>query len=109
MKPILALLAGVALSGCADKILSDNSIRDQTALALNQPAAAVTISDRRYDGQLTTYYNASTPQGSYRCTISGGTINLMGMTDPPQCSPVQAAIAPASTSHRMRGRQSANR
>ncbi len=108
-KPLLALAALVALSGCADKIVSDNHIRDSTALVLNVPASAVTIADRRYDGQLTTYYNASTPQGSYRCTISGGTVNLFGITDPQECSPVQAAVAPAPTVRRTRTRQSASR
>ena len=42
--------AALTLAGCADKILSDDRIRDNTALALNVPAASIVISDRRYDG-----------------------------------------------------------
>jgi hypothetical protein len=80
------LLASVTLAGCADKILSDNRIRDSTALALNMPATSVTISDRRYDGMMSTYYTASTQRGVYRCRISGGSVNMLGMTDPPDCA-----------------------
>ena len=40
-RPILTisaiLTASLALAGCADKILSDDRIRDNTALALNVP------------------------------------------------------------------------
>lgn len=58
----------------------------------------ITIANRQYDGVLTTHYTALTPRGSFRCTISGGTINLMGIADPPECAPlateVQSAPAP---------------
>ncbi len=86
-RSIAAFAFALALTGCADKIMSDNHIRDSTALVLNQPASVVTISDRQYDGMLTTYYTARTPRGSYRCTISGGSVNMLGMTDPPECAP----------------------
>jgi hypothetical protein len=76
----------VAALGCADKILSDDRIRDSTALALNMPPKSVVISDRQYDGMMSTYYTASTRRGVYRCRISGGSVNMLGMTDPPDCS-----------------------
>lgn len=101
MKPSLAILAAVALSGCADTMLSDSRIRDSTALALNQPASAITISDRRGDGPMNTYYVASTPQGSYRCLIGGGSISQLGITEAPVCSPL-GSPAP-SPRHRNRG------
>ena len=80
------LAASLALGGCADKLLSDDRIRESTATALNQPTSAVTISGRRYDGATNTYYTANTPRGIYSCTINGGSIMAMGMTNPPQCS-----------------------
>ena len=64
-RPILTisaiLTASLTLVGCADKILSDDRIRDNTALALNMPPTSIVISDRRYDGMTNTYYTARTP------------------------------------------------
>jgi len=80
-------LAGLVLAGCANQLLSNERIRDNTAMALGLPASSVVISDRRYDGATNTYYNASTPQGAYHCVINGGSIIAFGMTNPPQCAP----------------------
>jgi hypothetical protein len=80
------LAASLTLAGCADKILSEDRIRDQTALALNLPASSIVISGRQYDGMMSTYYTASTRHGVYRCRISGGSVNMLGMTDPPDCA-----------------------
>lgn len=98
MKPILTLAAVVTLSGCADTMLSDSRIRDSTALALNQPASAITISDRRADGPMNTYYVAITPKGSYRCLIGGGSISQLGITEAPECSPIGSP--PPTPKHR---------
>jgi hypothetical protein len=81
-----ALGAALTLVGCADKILSDDRIRDNTALALNVPVSALVISDRRYDGMTNTYYTARTSHATYGCVINGGSVMAMGMTNPPQCS-----------------------
>jgi hypothetical protein len=90
IRPVLTVFAvlvvSLSLAGCADKILSDDRIRDSTALALNLPAASVVISGRQYDGMMSTYYTASTRRGVYRCRISGGSVNMLGMTDPPDCA-----------------------
>ena len=102
MKLISAAAALLALSGCADTMLSDSRIRDSTALALNQPAAAVTISGRRADGPMNTYYVASTPSGSYRCLIGGGSISQLGITEAPECSPLGS---PPPTPRHRGGRQ----
>lgn len=84
-KTILAILAtSLAMAGCANTLLSDDRIRDNTALALNDPNVA--ISNRRYDGMTNTYYTARTSHGSYACTINGGSILAAGMTNPPQCT-----------------------
>ena len=101
MKPILMIAGALALSGCADTMLSDSRIRDSTALALNQPASAITISDRRADGPMNTYYVASTPRGSYRCLIGGGSISQLGITEAPVCLPLGSP--PPAPRHRNRG------
>jgi hypothetical protein len=80
------LTTSLTLIGCADKILSDDRIRDNTALALNMPARSIVISDRRYDGMTNTYYTARTSRGTYACIINGGSVMAMGMTNPPECS-----------------------
>jgi hypothetical protein len=90
IRPILTisaiLTASLPLLGCADKILSDDRIRDNTALALNMPNSSIVISDRRYDGMTNTYYTARTAKGTYTCVINGGSVMAMGMTNPPECS-----------------------
>src|SRR3954453_5411961 len=102
---IIAVFAStLALAGCADKLLSDDRLRDTTAMALGQPAAAVPISDRRYDGATNTYYTAHTPRGTYNCLINGGSVMAFGMTNPPDCSLVQSGMSPAPTSRLLRGR-----
>ena len=87
IRPTLAVLAvSMALAGCANTLLSDDRIRDNTSIALNLPPSAVTISNRRYDGATNTYYTATTSRGSYNCLINGGSVMAMGMTNPPQCT-----------------------
>jgi hypothetical protein len=87
IRNVLTVLgASLTLAGCADKLLSDDRIRDDTAVALNMPAAAVVISDRRYDGYGTTYYTASNHRAVFRCRIEGGNLNSFGLTNPPECS-----------------------
>ena len=89
-RPILTISAilttSLALAGCASQILSDDRIRDNTALALNVPPTSLVISDRRYDGMTNTYYTARTFRGTYACVINGGSVMAMGMTNPPDCS-----------------------
>lgn len=93
---LVTALAFGLLAGCADKLLSDDRIRDNTAMALGQPTSAVTISDRRYDGATNTYYTARTPGGSYNCIINGGSVMAMGITNPPQCAPLGSPISAMS-------------
>jgi hypothetical protein len=87
-KAVFALVAGTALlTACANSILSDDRIRNNTALALNQPESNVTISDRHYDGMTNTYYTARTSRGTFTCVINGGTVLSAGIVNPPQCNP----------------------
>ena len=83
---IFVVASLVALSGCADKLLSNDRIKDSTALTLNVPASSIVISDRRYDGLENTFYTASTPRAIYHCRIDGGNVMDFGLTNPPQCS-----------------------
>ena len=86
-RPSLALLAAtIALAGCANTMVSDDRIKDNTAMALGVPSSAVAIANRRYDGATNTYYTATTVRGSYNCTLNGGGLLAAGMTNPPQCS-----------------------
>lgn len=104
MKPMLIVGSVLLVSGCADTLMSDNRLRDSTAMALNQPASAVTISDRHYDGMTNTQYVAHTPRGTYNCLINGGSVMALGMTNPPDCTPVGAGLAPSSASRLLRAR-----
>lgn len=95
-KPTLVILAAaLALTSCADKLLSDDRIKTDTAAVLGLAAASVSISDRRYDGATNTYYVAYTPRGTYNCRINGGSVMALGMTNPPDCSPARTGPAPS--------------
>ncbi len=80
------ILAPIALSGCASTILSDDRIKTNTASALGVSPDQITISDRKYDGMTNTYYTASAAGRTYACTINGGTVISMGITNPPTCT-----------------------
>lgn len=88
VKTAAALVLLLATAGCANQLLSDDRLRDNTAMALGQPTASVRIVDRHYDGMTNTYYVARTPRGSFNCVINGGTVLAMGITNPPSCSPI---------------------
>jgi hypothetical protein len=94
MKPAFVIIAAIALSGCADQMLSNDRIRDSTARVLNQPASAITVSDRQADGPMSTSYIATTSRGSYRCTIGGGSISQLGITETPECAPLGSPLPP---------------
>lgn len=72
MRKFVIPLAALALSGCAEQLISDQTIRDKTAFVLNEPANTITISDRRYDGVAETRYIAHTYRGTYSCILDGG-------------------------------------
>ena len=87
MKNVLSIVAAsFMLAGCANTMLSDERIRDTTAMSLGQPSSAVVISNRQYDGMTNTYYTARASGVSYRCLINGGGILAGGIVNPPQCS-----------------------
>ena len=83
MRPLLIAAALLGLTGCANELLSNDRIADETSGLLGHP---VTISDRQYSGGVNTYYTATTDRGRrYRCTINGGTVLALGMTNAPSC------------------------
>jgi hypothetical protein len=86
MKPALACLGLLIVSGCADTMLSDERLRSNTAGALGQPEAAIVIADRHGDGLTNTYYTAHTPRGAFACTINGGGLLAAGLVNPPVCN-----------------------
>src|SRR3954452_14223145 len=94
MNPVFVIIAAIALYGCADQMLSNDRIRESTGRVLNQPASAVTISDRQSDGPMNTSYTAATPRGSYRCMIGGGSISQLGITETPECAPLGSPLPP---------------
>ena len=81
------------LGGCVNSLVSDDHIRSQTALRLNVPTEAVSISDRRYDGNNATYYEAHVYGRSYDCVLTGGTALELGMTSGVGCEQSHAEAA----------------
>ncbi len=78
----------IVLSGCAGTLLSDNRLRNNTAMALGLSEEAITISNRRDDGFTNTYYIARTPRGVFNCSINGGSVLDAGMVNAPRCTPI---------------------
>lgn len=86
MKPLACLGMVIMMSGCADTLLSDSRIQNETAMALGVPGGSVLISGRRYDGGTNTYYTARTPRGMFNCTLNGGTVLSAGIVNTPRCT-----------------------
>ena len=82
---IAVLIAPVLLMGCATMKLSEDRLARETALALNVQPNEVRISDLQNVGSGTKYYSATIGSKKYRCSIFGGGLMTMGMTNPPQC------------------------
>lgn len=105
LKLTLTFVALLGLSGCAGASLSGSGIQESTAQVLHQPVSVVTISGMRGDGLVSTSYVASTPKGSYRCTVRGGGVMHLDTTeisDLPECLPLGL-----STSKHRRAQQAA--
>ena len=84
---LLLLAAALALPGCADTLMTDGRLKSSIAMVLHVPVASVTILDRQSDGITNNFVAARTPRGDYDCTINGGGLLALGLTNPPQCSP----------------------
>lgn len=81
------LVTTLGITGCANTIMSNQDISDKTSMALGVPSDQVSISNRRYDGGVNTYYTAQVGRRQYACMINGGTVLSFGITNPPQCNP----------------------
>jgi hypothetical protein len=86
---ILALAAAAMSDGCADQLVSDDTIRHRTAIDLGVPDNAVSVLHRRYDGENVTYYDVrvrGTPR-LYNCILTGGTVLDLGQPNGVGCEP----------------------
>ncbi len=86
-KAAAAALAILPLAaGCADQMLGNDRARDSISGSLGLPAADVTIVDRRADGPTNTNFIVDTrANGRFVCTINGGNIATLGMTNGAAC------------------------
>jgi len=86
-KVAAAALAILPLAaGCADQMLGNDRARDSISGSLGLPAADVTIVDRRADGPTNTNFIVDTrANGRFVCTINGGNIATLGMTNGAAC------------------------
>lgn len=78
----------MALAGCetlTKNMMSDDDIKGATAGVLGVQPNEVTLSDKReQDG--VTYYVATIKDGTYACTLTGGSIWSMGVYATPKCN-----------------------
>ena len=83
---IILLAVASSLTGCASTMLSTDKIAINTASVIGVPQEDITITDRRTDGDIT-YYKVRTKKGTvYNCTVSGGGVLDLGMTQVPNCN-----------------------
>lgn len=84
----ILLISSIALlaSACQSTMLSDDRIASNTAGVLGVSPSEVKITDRRSEDPTNTYYTAVTKKGSYACTINGGGILAVGLTNAPVCN-----------------------
>lgn len=86
-KAAITALAMLPLAAsCADQMLGNDRARDAIAGSLGLPTADVIIVDRRADGPTNTNFIVDTrANGRFVCTINGGNIATLGMTNGASC------------------------
>lgn len=86
---VAAGLAGLLFtSGCANQIISDSSMQRTVAGAIGVAPEDVTIIDRHSEGLTNTVILAQTKSGHrYACSINGGGVLTLGMTNGTMCQP----------------------
>ncbi len=83
---ITALAILPLAASCADQMLGNDRARDSISGSLGLSAADVTIVDRRADGPTNTNFLVDTrANGRFVCTINGGNIATLGMTNGAAC------------------------
>lgn len=92
MKTMLLLCTSLSISACTTiaertNVLSDEDIRSKTAGTLGYPANSIIIVNRRVDGVNTFVVVRGADKKEFACTINGGNLLSMGMTNPPTCTP----------------------
>lgn len=89
---LVAGVCGILLAGCSSiaertNVLSDDDIRSKTAGTLGYSVNNVTLINRRTDGTNTFAVVRTNDKKEFSCTINGGNLLSMGMTNPPTCIP----------------------
>ena len=90
-KSVFAALCVVVLAGCstvAEKtnFVSDESLKSQSAGAIGYAPADLTLVSRRTEGTNTYIVMKTNDKKEFACTVNGGNLLTMGMTNPPVCT-----------------------
>lgn len=83
------LIVGLSIvSSCANDMLSTSRVQTSVAGAIGVPVSDVTIIDQHADGPTNTVILAQTRTGRrYACSINGGGVLTLGMTNGTFCQP----------------------
>jgi len=86
-RPAIAMLAMLPLvAGCADQMLGNDRARNSISGSLGLPTADVAIIERHADGPTNTNFIVDTrANGRFVCTINGGNIATLGITNNAAC------------------------
>jgi hypothetical protein len=96
-KIILTCSVAFTIAGCTTiatktNVLSDERIKSETAGVLGYSPSDLTILDRRTEGVNTFVRLKTKDKKEFNCTINGGNLLSMGVTNPPMCSKKSGAI-----------------
>lgn len=89
-KIILVCSVAFTVAGCATiatktNVLSDERIKSETSGVLGYAPNDLTILDRRTEGVNTYVRLRAKDKKEFNCTINGGNLLSMGVTNPPMC------------------------
>lgn len=85
-QPVLLGLMTTGIVACQDSGLTDGRLMTNTAEVVGVSPTELTISNRRAEGPVDTYYIATTASGAqYVCVVRGGGMLDAGPPRPPSC------------------------
>ena len=87
---VLLCLVSITISGCASlhestNTLTDERILSETSGALGYSPSDLEIESRRTEGTNTYVNLSSNDKKKFTCVITGGSLLMMGMSNPPRC------------------------
>jgi hypothetical protein len=82
---LITLLAGCSTVAEKTNMMSDADVKAKVAGTLGYSAETMTLLNRRTDGTNTYVTVRAADKKEFACTVNGGNLLSMGITNPPDC------------------------